>query len=287
MYRPRFVDGNVQCRCSGLDRFQQDSSTCSGNVSRATARLPEVTPILSSNISKPIAIRLHRPRAPWTTDAGLWSRRIHSSTIGTQRKLTVSPNCLEIGISKRIGLRLGGNYEVGGEGASVSGGSGVDHRDSGELVHESQLLYGAKLRLTEQDSWLPESSVIAQGHTPTSGPDPATAFSMGYVFGWELANEWKLDSAIRFEADKEGADRFEAWATSLALRKSINDRWNVHAEYFGINSQNRTDNYSHHYVSPGIHYLLTPNLEIATRIGWGMNNETPGFFSNTGISCQF
>jgi hypothetical protein len=195
---------------------------------------------------------------------------------------------LRYGLTERLELRFGANYEVGGEGANVSGNSGgSDFESAGELVHESQLLYGAKLRLSEQVGWSPESSFIAQAHTPTSGPDPATALSLGYVFGWEFPNEWKLDSAIRFGADKEGDDRFEAWATSVVLRKSIAERWNVHVEYFGRFTQNRADNVASHFFSPGLHYLVTPNFEIGTRVGWGLNDDTPHFFNNTGFGLRF
>ena len=225
-----------------------------------------------------------------TVDAGLWIVESSYSFIDNRdAKDTHSfPELLaRYGIGERLELRIGGNYEVGGEGASVSGSSSGEHLETGELVHETQLLYGAKLWLTEQGDWLPESSVIAQGHTPTSGPDPATAFTLGYVFGWELPSEWKLDSSIRFDADKEGTDRFEVWIPSIVARKSVGDRWNIHAEYFGHFSQNRADNFSRHYFSPGLHYLLTPNLEIGSRFGWGLNGEAVNFFTNTGVGWRF
>lgn len=194
---------------------------------------------------------------------------------------------LRYGLSDWLELRLGGNYEVGGEGAEVSGGGGIEHLEGSHLVRETQLLYGLKTRLSEQHSWLPESSLIVQGHTPTSGPDPATAFTLGYIIGWELPGEWKLDSAIRYSADKEQDDRFETWSPSIVLRKSLAERWNVHAEYFGHISQNRADNFAKHFVSPGAHYLVTPDIELGVRVGWGLNDETARFFSNVGIGWQF
>lgn len=194
---------------------------------------------------------------------------------------------MRYGLTERIELRFGGNYEVGGEGASVSGAGGAEELEGGGLVRESQLLYGLKLRVNEQDRWRPESSVILQGHTPTSGPDPATAVSLAYVFGWELPDDWKLDSALRFIADSEGGDRYEAWSPSVVLRKSLTERWNVHAEYFGHFSQNKADDFVHHLFSPGVHYLITPDVELGIRLGWGLNNETAPFFANVGVGCRF
>jgi hypothetical protein len=194
---------------------------------------------------------------------------------------------LRYGLLDWLELRLGGNYEVGGEGAEVSGGGGIEHLEGSHLVRETQLLYGLKARLSEQHSWLPESSLIVQGHTPTSGPNPATAFTLGYVVGWELPDKWKLDSAIRFNADKEKDDRFETWSPSIVLRKSLAERWNLHAEYFGEFSQNRADNFAKHFVSPGVHYLITPDIELGVRVGWGLNDDSARFFSNAGIGWRF
>lgn len=194
---------------------------------------------------------------------------------------------LRYGLTERIELRLGGNYEVGGEGNEVSGGQGAEGFGAGQLVQETQLLYGIKARLRNQDAWLPESSLILQGHTPTSGPNPATAFTAAYVFGWELPKEWKLDSAIRYGVDKEQADRFEAWSPSIVLRKTLAERWNVHAEYFGKFSQNKQPNFILHFFSPGVHYLVTPNMEVGLRVGWGLNEQTPPFFSNAGVGVRF
>ena len=194
---------------------------------------------------------------------------------------------MRYGLTERIELRLGGNYEVGGKGADVSGAGGTEALEGGGLVRESQLLYGLKLRVTEQDRWRPESSVILQGHTPTSGPDPATAVSVGYVFGWELPDDWKLDSALRFGADSEAHDRFEEWSPSVVLRKTLAERWNVHAEYFGHFSQNKEHEFVHHTFSPGVHYLITPNVEIGVRLGWGLNDQSARFFSNAGLGYRF
>ena len=194
---------------------------------------------------------------------------------------------MRYGLTKRIELRFGGNYEVGGEGADVSGAGGTEALEGSGLVRESQLLYGLKLRMTEQNRWRPESSFILQGHTPTSGPDPATAVSVGYIFGWELPEDWKLDSALRLVADSEGGDRYEAWSPSVVLRKTLADRWNVHAEYFGHFTANKNEDTVHHVFSPGVHYLITPNMELGLRVGWGLNDQTAPFFSNVGIGCRF
>ena len=85
-----------------------------------------------------------------------------------------------------------------------------------------------------------------------------------------MPGDWKLDSAIRFGADSEGHDRFEESSPSVVLRKSLSERWNVPAEYFGHFSQNKEHEFVHHIFSPGLHYLITPNVELGVRVGWGL-----------------
>jgi hypothetical protein len=36
-----------------------------------------------------------------------------------------------------------------------------------------------------------------------------------------------------------------------------------------------------------MHYLITPNLEVGLRLGWGLTNRTAPFFSNVGFGWRF
>jgi hypothetical protein len=40
-------------------------------------------------------------------------------------------------------------------------------------------------------------------------------------------------------------------------------------------------------VSPGIHYLVTPDLEAGIRVGWGVSDDAANFFSNVGIGLRY
>lgn len=190
------------------------------------------------------------------------------------------------GISERIELRLGWNYEVGGTGDVVSGNEGGEAFD-GEIERESQMLYGLKAAMSEQDGWVPRSAAILQAYTPTSGEAPATDVVAAYAFGWELANRWRLDSSMRYGTEHGAADVFNQWAPSIVLRVPVTDRWNVHAEYFGIFTDGAELDASRAFFSPGTHYLLTPNLELGLRLGWGITDDAPRFFSNVGIGWRF
>lgn len=183
------------------------------------------------------------------------------------------------GLTERLEARLGWNYEISGAPETLEG--------IGQLERESKVLYGFKYRLTEADGGTPGSSIIVQGYTPTSGADTDTHLVAAYVFGWELPNRWKLDASFRYGTAGEEHDHFNEWAPSVVLKIPLGEHINVHAEYFGIYSTGKAQEFSEHYFSPGIHYLVTENFEIGIRVGWGLNEQSAPFFANAGAGWRF
>lgn len=194
---------------------------------------------------------------------------------------------LRFGATERLELRLGWNYEVGGGGNDVSGTAAEDLEGPG-IEREHRVLYGFKAAVTEQDDdFLPDSVLILQGYTPTGGKATDSQFVATYAAGWELSNDWKLDAALRYATSSEEADRFDVWAPSIVLKVPVLERWNVHGEYFGLFSRDRETDFVRHYVSPGVHYLIAPDLEVGVRVGWGLNDQASRFFCNTGFGFRF
>jgi hypothetical protein len=137
------------------------------------------------------------------------------------------------------------------------------------------------------DGWVPASTVILQGFTPTSGEANDTQMSATYVFGWSSSGGAVWDTAIRYSTGSFEEDDFNVWAPSTVLKVPVGERWKVHAEYFGIFSNGRADESVQQFFSPGAHYLITPNFEIGVRVGWGLNDEAPNFFSNAGLGWRY
>jgi hypothetical protein len=191
------------------------------------------------------------------------------------------------GITDRIELRFGWNYEVGGGGNVVTSLEGSQGPDTPKLERDSRVYYGFKARVNEQQNWLPESSLIVQGFTPTSGENTATQVVTTYVFGWELPRRWKLDASLRYGTASDKGDRFAIWAPSIVLKVPLTVRINVHAEYFGLFSQDQEHDTVFQFVSPGVHYLITDNFEVGARFGWGLNEQSARFFTNVGFGLRF
>jgi hypothetical protein len=194
---------------------------------------------------------------------------------------------IRYGVTDNIELRFGWNFEVGGAGDLTSGNGGANEFGGDEVERESQILYGIKTTLIEQSGWIPANAVILQGYTPTSGEDSASDFVAAYVVGWQLPNRWRLDSSMRLGVDNGLDDSFNQWAPSVVLRVPVTEKWNVHAEYFGIYSDGAEEDFSRSFFSPGTHYLLTENLEVGVRVGWGLTSEASNFFSNVGVGWRF
>ncbi|HVL13956.1 MAG TPA: transporter [Gemmata sp.] len=194
---------------------------------------------------------------------------------------------LRYGLTDRVELRLGWNAEVGGKGNEASGFGFEEAAGGGELERVRRVVYGVKLRVTDQEGWLPQSALILDGRTPTGGDDNHSQFVGTYVFGWRLPNRWKFDSAVRYLTAVEEEDHFGVWAPSAVLKVPLGERVNVHAEYFGAFSAGKAEGLVRHFFSPGVHWLVTPNFEVGVRVGWGLNDQSARFFTNAGFGLRF
>lgn len=191
------------------------------------------------------------------------------------------------GVNDWFELRFGTNYEVGGAGNPVSANIPDDLVDEPELEEEANVSYGCKIGLYEQAGFVPRSAIIVQGATPTAGVAVDTHVSTTYITGWTLPGGAAFDSAVRFGTGSLDDDRFNVWSPSTVFKVPVGRRWKAHAEYFGVFSDGRARESVQHFFSPGAHCLLTPNLEIGLRCGWGLNDQSPNFFTNLGVGYRY
>jgi hypothetical protein len=191
------------------------------------------------------------------------------------------------GVTERMEVRFGTNYEVGGAGNPISANIADDLPDEPVLEEETNISYGLKYGLTNQSHWIPKSSLLVTGFTPVAGEANRTEMSVGYVGGWTFANRWLLDAGMRYSTGSFDNDRFNIWAPSTVLKMPVSERWKTHIEYFGIFSDGRERETVQHFISPGAHYLIRPNLEVGSRFGWGLSDDSPDFFINLGGGVRF
>ena len=193
---------------------------------------------------------------------------------------------LRYGLTDRVEFRLGWNYEIGNVDVS---GAGLAEGDAavGDSERTHRISYGFKVGLTEQDGLRPESAFILQAATPTDTVENYTTLAGTYVFGWSVLRDWKWDSAVRYVTSREGSDHYGLWTASTVLKVPIGERWAPHVEYFTLATVGKQEGFVKHYISPGVHYLVTPDLEVGVRLGWGMNNQSDRFFTNVGLGLRY
>ena len=197
---------------------------------------------------------------------------------------SVPETLLRRGVGDRLELRLGFNYEAGGPG-TVSG-SEVGGQDI-ETEDESRVLYGVKVETSEQDGWLPRSAAVVQGYTPTYGPSTVSTVVVGESWGWRFDNGWEWTSAMRYGTGFDKGDAFNQWAPSTVVKAPVGERWNVHVEYFGILSTGKEEPVDAQFASFGGHVLVTEDFEVGLRVGWGLTDSSPNFFTNLGIGVRY
>ena len=194
---------------------------------------------------------------------------------------------LRRGATERLEWRFGFNYEQGSGGSIVSAVEGGEGLLGEELESESNLLYGAKLHMTDQDGWIPRSSLMMEGFTPVSGDVWGTEPVATAVWGWALPQEWRFDAAVRYAWADSSEGRFDRWMPSAVLRMPVTDRWEVHAEWFGSWSSGLADDKVRPFIGPGTHFMITPRFEIGCRMGWGLTADAASYFVDAGIGRRF
>lgn len=192
-----------------------------------------------------------------------------------------------IGASDWFEWRIGANYGVGSQGNIVTSVEIGEGTVDGSTLYESSLLYGFKANVTSQDGLRPESCLIMEGSTPAYGDVFGTVPVATAVAGWELSNGWRLDTAIRYAYAEGLSAWFSRWSPSAVLRVPLSERVEVHTEWFGSYSAGLADTNSQPFVSPGFHVMLTRNLEMGLRVGWGLAADGAPFFSDAGLGWRW
>lgn len=194
---------------------------------------------------------------------------------------------LRIGGTDWLEWRFGVNYSVNSAGNIVTSVEVGERRPFDETLYEANVLYGFKADVSDQDGIVPESCFIMEGGTPTSGDLWGTIPVATVVAGWELPWGARLDGALRYAYAQSHTRWFNRYSPSVIIRQPITDGLEIHAEWFETFTQGLPTDNVRPFFSPGTHYLLSENIEVGIRVGWGLNHTAAGFFSDTGIAWRY
>jgi hypothetical protein len=190
---------------------------------------------------------------------------------------------------------MGVNYGVGSQGNVVTSVEVGEGTLDGSTLYETSILYGCKVKTSDQAGLRPDSCLIVEATTPAYGDVFGTSPVATFVGGWELpvgfaaagGERWRIDAALRYAYAEGLYDWFSRWTPSVVLRMPVTDRWEFHAEWFGNYTAGLTDNTARPFFSPGTHFMVTKHLEVGLRVGWGLTEDAAPFFSDAGFGWRW
>jgi hypothetical protein len=189
--------------------------------------------------------------------------------------LSLAATLVRIGISPTLEFRIGGEFtqETFTYNRFVRRNSGL-----------SGIATGAKIKLTEEKGWLPESAFIVELDLPVgheefrpSEVQPAMRFAAAHTIsdaislGYNIGGAWDLDT------------RNAALLYTASLGVSFAEKWGMFYELFGdFNS----DAKNRHSFDLGGTYLLHTNVQLDAAVGYGLNDAADDWFLLTGITFR-
>jgi hypothetical protein len=140
--------------------------------------------------------------------------------------------------------------------------------DAPAAVPQVALLAGAVLPTGTSEvgekRWQPGARMLLDFH-------PADRLSIGANLGWGYVTS--------------GGESFNRVSGSLVIGYSISGSLTAFAEWFGLFPEVR-DGGNNHYLDGGVTWLLSPAVQLDWRIGVGLQDPDPNWFTGAGISFR-
>jgi len=183
-------------------------------------------------------------------------------------------------------LRLGNTYV---HSRTTAFGQTTEHRSGMD-----DLYLGAKLALTEQKGYWPETATILQATVPT-GANSLTAGKIlpgvSFLYGWDVIPDF-LSAGGSFIANRAVDDVGHGYvelAQSFTIGYQLTSQVGAYTEWFALypTSAIAPDVTAQHYFNGGLTYLVTPDFQLDVRAGWGLNRHAEDFFAGAGFAVRY
>jgi hypothetical protein len=97
-----------------------------------------------------------------------------------------------------------------------------------------------------------------------------------------------LSGTFNLAAPKDSdGERFAEPSASVALGIGLTDRLGAFVEYFGFYPSGRSNEADTHYADGGLTWLLTQDLQLDARIGFGLNDDADDVFVGAGFAVRW
>jgi len=164
--------------------------------------------------------------------------------------------------------------------------------ESGARLNDNgwnDVILGAKLRVLEQNKWIPRIALLAQT-TIGGGEEPVATQEIEPLFGllasYDFGNGLSLVSNLNLAFPTEDGSHFEQGQASLALWFPIVDRVTGFIETYTLFPNSR-GGHEAWYLNLGGTWLLDDRVQLDAGIGIGLDKDADDFSASIGISFLF
>ena len=155
-------------------------------------------------------------------------------------------------------------------------------------VHDdgaTDITTGVKWHIADQEGLRPELALIGELSLP-AGTDSKSSGDVDPqikgIWSYDLTERLGLSGNVNFAVPTEESRRFFQTSASVSLGYSLTDQVGTFIEYFGFYPNARGSDCAHQ-VDGGFTFQITDNLQFDVRVGAGLNEEAPDFFTGAGV----
>lgn len=161
---------------------------------------------------------------------------------------------------------------------------------AGEGIEDLTLGFKALLFRPAPDApaGVPEVALLLGADLPTGedglGADEVQP-GVTAALAWELSDRVALASNVGWASLASDGERFGQGVASVALSHALDGSLSAYGEWFGLFPEVR-DGDAGHYLNGGLAWLLSPDLQLDWRIGIGLQDPDPNWFTGAGLSLR-
>lgn len=162
--------------------------------------------------------------------------------------------------------------------------------DSGSFDDGTNPNVGFKLALWDQRDAIPQTALSASAPIETDGAAfslPSLQPIVDVLYSWAIDDRLIVSGSTGVALLRANGDDFFDLQQSVSADYLITKRYGAYAEWIAFFRHKSAVNIDQYLADIGVYYLVTEHLQIDGRVGVGLNDVAPDFFTGVGFSYRF
>ena len=150
--------------------------------------------------------------------------------------------------------------------------------------------FGCKLQVSKQQTWLPESAIIASVSAPVGArvwTSDRVDTVVNYIYGWDLTDRLSVAASTGAWWTEQERNPVSVIHQSAVVGLGLTERLGTYFEWFGLFYHGSQIDRPEHYVNGGFTYLITENLQFDWRLGVGLTEASDDLFTGVGFAIRW